>query len=92
MEKFIIMMIIKFIIVILILLMIKYVNLDFMCKFGDVYWNRDFVGGLGVGNFIDKGVVNIIEDCMKMCCVVKDCFVVYMVESNCFVISCKERE
>ena len=70
----------------------KYANSDSTCKFGDVYRNRDLVGGLGAGNFTDKGVVNTIEDCMKTCCAVKDCSVAYMVENNCFAISCKERE
>lgn len=63
-----------------------------LCRLGDVYRNRDFVGGLGVGNFIDKGKVDIIEECMKICCGIWDCFVVYVVENNCFVIICMEKE
>lgn len=67
-------------------------SFNLICRLGNVYRNRDLVGGLGVGNFIDEGIVDIIEQCMKICCLVLYCFVVYMVENNCFVIKCKEKE
>lgn len=62
------------------------------CRLGDVYRNRDLVGGLGAGNFSDEGTVDTIEQCMKICCAVPDCSVAYMVENNCFAIKCKEKE
>ncbi|XP_015756852.1 PREDICTED: uncharacterized protein LOC107336293, partial [Acropora digitifera] len=65
---------------------------DSPCKLGDVYRNRDLIGGLGAGNFTDKGLVDTIEDCMRICCAVKHCSVAYMVERNCFSISCNEKE
>ena len=65
---------------------------DSPCKLGDVYRNRDLIGGLGAGNFTDKGLVDTIEDCMRICCAVKHCSVAYMVERNCFTIRCNEKE
>ena len=62
------------------------------CKLGNVYRNRDLLGGLGAGNFTDKGAVATIEECMTICCGIKDCSVAYMVEHNCFAISCKDKE
>lgn len=62
------------------------------CKLGNVYRNRDLVGGLGAGDFTDKGAVDNIEKCMNICCRMKDCSVAYMLEGNCFAISCKEKE
>lgn len=67
-------------------------SFDSVCRLGNVYRNRDLIGGLGAGNFTDKGTVNTIEECMKICCGVPDCSVAYMVENNCFVITCKEKE
>ena len=67
-------------------------NLNSICILGNVYRNRDLVGGLGAGNFTDRGEVDDIEECMKICCGMKDCSVAYMVEHNCFAISCNEKE
>lgn len=67
-------------------------NFNSICRLGNVYRNRDLVGGLGAGNFTDKGTVDTIEQCMKICCGVPDCSVAYMVETNCFAITCKEKE
>ena len=67
-------------------------NYRSICKPGNVYRNRDLVGGLGAGNFTDKGTVLSIDECMKICCGMKDCSVAYMVEHNCFAISCKEKQ
>ena len=67
-------------------------SFDSVCRLGNVYRNRDLIGGLGAGNFTDKGTVDTIEECMKICCGVPDCSVAYMVENNCFVITCKEKE
>ena len=61
-----------------------------MCKKGNVYRDRDLVGGLGAGNFTDKGPVRSIDECMDICCGFEECSVAYMVENNCFAISCKE--
>lgn len=36
-------------------------SFNLICRLGNVYRNRDLVGGLGVGNFIDEGIVDIIE-------------------------------
>lgn len=63
-----------------------------LCRLGNVYRNRDLVGGLGAGNFTDKGTVDTIEECMKICCRMQDCSVAYMVDNNCFAITCKEKE
>ncbi|XP_078381846.1 uncharacterized protein LOC144664603 isoform X2 [Oculina patagonica] len=67
-------------------------SLSFLCRLGNVYRNRDLVGGLGAGNFTDKGRVDTIEECMKICCGMQDCSVAYMVDNNCFAITCKEKE
>ena len=67
-------------------------SLKSMCRLGNVYRNRDLIGGLGAGNFTDKGSVETIEECMKICCGIKDCSVAYMVENNCFAITCKEQK
>ena len=63
-----------------------------LCRFGNVYRNRDLVGGLGAGNFTDKGKVKSIEHCMQMCCSMEECSVAYMVGHNCFAINCKDKE
>ena len=63
-----------------------------MCKKGNVYRDRDLVGGLGAGNFSDKGPVRSIDECMDICCGLEECSVAYMVENNCFAISCKEEK
>ncbi|KAK3699591.1 hypothetical protein QZH41_014303, partial [Actinostola sp. cb2023] len=60
-----------------------------ICKLGNVYRNRDLVGGLGAGNFTDKGKVSSIEDCMNMCCEMENCTVAYKVETSCFVVECR---
>ena len=67
-------------------------NVNAICTLGKVYRNRDLVGGLGAGNFTDKGPVGAIEECMEICCGIKDCSVAYMVEDKCFAISCNDRE
>ena len=67
-------------------------RLKTLCRLGDVYRNRDLVGGLGAGNFTDKGKVDTIEECMKICCGIRDCSVAYVVENNCFAITCTEKE
>ncbi|XP_048590274.1 uncharacterized protein LOC5501396 [Nematostella vectensis] len=61
-----------------------------VCLPGDVYHNRDLVGGLGAGNFTDKGRVKSTDECMSLCCVEEGCTVAYIVGMNCFTVACKD--
>lgn len=58
------------------------------CKLGNVFRNSDLVGGLGAGNFTDKGKVSTIEECMQLCCEMDNCTVAYQVGANCFAVEC----
>ena len=62
-----------------------------ICTLGNVYRNSDLVGGLGSGNFTDKGKVANIEECMKLCCLSDRCTVAYMVELSCFAVKCHNK-
>ena len=58
------------------------------CKLGNVLRNSDLVGGLGAGNFTDKGKVTTIEECMHLCCEMENCTVAYQIGDNCFAVEC----
>ena len=63
-----------------------------ICELGNVYRNSDLIGGLGAGNFTDKGKVKSIEECMKICCESSKCTVAYMVELSCFAVACHNKK
>ena len=63
-----------------------------LCKHGDIFRHDDLVGGLGSGNFTDKGVVETIEECMKLCCEEENCTVAYMVAFSCFSVQCQDEK
>ena len=58
------------------------------CKFGNVYEYTDLKGGLGAGNFLDRGLTPNVQVCMELCCAHKTCDLAYVVSSRCYLVEC----
>lgn len=49
-------------------------------------------GGIGVGNFIDVGIVESVDLCMWFCCVFEKCNLVLVIKGYCFFVVCFSKE
>ena len=58
------------------------------CRFGNVYEYTDLKGGLGAGNFLDRGITSNVQVCMELCCAHKTCDLAYVVSSRCYLVEC----
>ena len=63
-----------------------------VCQLGRVYNSADLKGALNAGNFLDRGPVNNILQCMEMCCMFKTCDLAYMISSRCYLVECYSRD
>eukprot|EP00111_Clytia_hemisphaerica_P000019 TCONS_00000040-protein len=62
------------------------------CKFGNVYEYTDLKGGLGAGNFLDRGITPNVQVCMELCCAHTTCDLAYVVSSRCYLVECYTTE
>ena len=63
-----------------------------ICQLGKVHTSSDLKGGLNAGNFLDRGPVTNILQCMEMCCLFKTCDLAYMVSGRCYLVECYSRD
>ena len=63
-----------------------------VCQLGKVYNSADLKGALNAGNFLDRGPVNNILQCMEMCCMFKTCDLSYMISGRCYLVECYSRD
>ena len=59
-----------------------------ICQLGKVYNSADLKGALNAGNFLDRGPVTNILQCMEMCCLFKTCDLAYMISGRCYLVEC----
>lgn len=74
------------------LLGVKKLSLDVCEKYSvsNIIYNVILCGGIKLGNFIDKGVVKNMDECLVFCCVDEKCNVVFFIWDNCFLVFCKD--
>lgn len=63
-----------------------------ICQIGKVYNSADLKGALNAGNFLDRGPVTNILQCMEMCCMFKTCDLAYMISGRCYLVECYSRD
>ena len=63
-----------------------------ICQLGKVHSSSDLKGGLNAGNFLDRGPVTNVLQCMEMCCMFKTCDLAYMISGRCYLVECYSRE
>lgn len=63
-----------------------------VCQLGKVYHSADLKGALNAGNFLDRGPVTNILQCMEMCCMFKTCDLSYMISGRCYLVECYSRD
>ena len=66
-------------------------NGDPTCTYSNVLRNATLKGNLNSGKFTDRGEMDDINQCARLCCMLKACDLAFMLESKCFTVQCKSK-
>ena len=58
------------------------------CKSSEVFYNVTLRGGLRSGKFNDRGEMENIKQCVKLCCLLEKCDLAFMLSKTCFTVDC----
>ena len=58
------------------------------CLTGPVMCNVTLRGGYGAGNFTDRGIVNDMDSCKRICCQADLCDVAFVIKEKCYTVVC----
>ncbi|XP_065651596.1 uncharacterized protein LOC101240327 isoform X2 [Hydra vulgaris] len=58
------------------------------CKSSEVFYNVTLRGGLRSGKFKDRGEMEDIKQCVKICCLLENCDLAFMLSKTCFTVDC----
>ena len=67
---------------------ISTVDDDPSCQKSDVLRNVTLKGGLHSGNFKDRGQMEDIKQCVRLCCLLQKCDLAFMLSNTCFSVEC----
>ena len=67
---------------------ISTVDDDPSCRKSDVLRNVTLKGGLHSGNFKDRGQMEDIKQCVRLCCLLQKCDLAFMLSNTCFSVEC----
>ncbi|XP_065055664.1 uncharacterized protein LOC135684164 isoform X6 [Rhopilema esculentum] len=57
-----------------------------------IYQNVTLRDGINSGEFIDRGSVGTMDDCVKQCCGDDNCNLAFIIKETCFTVKCKSYE
>ena len=66
-------------------------NGDSTCTHSNVLQNATLRGNLHSGKFTDRGEMDDIKQCARLCCMLKACDLAFMLENKCFTVQCKNK-
>lgn len=61
---------------------------DPTCTYSDILRNVTLRGNLRSGKFTDRGHMDNIKQCAKLCCMLKGCDLAFMLFNTCFTVEC----
>ena len=64
---------------------------DQTCTYSNVLRNATLKGNLNSGKFTDRGDMDDINQCVRLCCMLKACDLAFMLENKCFTVQCKSK-
>ena len=67
---------------------ISNVDDDPSCRKSDVLRNVTLKGGLHSGSFKDRGQMEDIKQCVRLCCLLQKCDLAFMLSNTCFSVEC----
>ena len=64
---------------------------DPSCTFSEVLHNATLRGNLQSGKFSDRGEMDDIRQCVRLCCMLKGCDLAFMLKQKCFTVQCRSK-
>lgn len=61
-------------------------------RISKIYKEVTLKGGISSGEFIDKGHISDMTECINKCCAQDTCNVAFVIKETCFAVKCKSYE
>jgi len=64
---------------------------DPSCTFSEMLHNATLRGNLQSGKFSDRGEMDDMRQCVRLCCMLKGCDLAFMLRRKCFTVQCRNK-